>query len=108
LWRRAAVRKASSATGNGEEIARAGLSLYLFARPCDGRRTRANARLRGASQDAMVQPKFEGGDMAGEALVVDARQDTLFFGHPRGLGYLAFAEAWERFSFYGMQALLVL
>jgi POT family proton-dependent oligopeptide transporter len=31
-----------------------------------------------------------------------------FFGHPAGLGYLAFTEAWERFSFSGMQALLVL
>ncbi|WP_052730327.1 peptide MFS transporter [Sphingomonas sp. SRS2] len=30
------------------------------------------------------------------------------FGHPRGLAYIAFAEAWERFSFYGMQALLML
>ena len=30
------------------------------------------------------------------------------FGHPKGLFYLAFSEAWERFSFYGMQALLVL
>jgi len=29
-------------------------------------------------------------------------------GHPRGLFYLAFAELWERFSYYGMQALLVL
>lgn len=29
-------------------------------------------------------------------------------GHPRGLAYLVFAEAWERFSYYGMQALLVL
>ncbi|MEO6103173.1 MAG: peptide MFS transporter [Pseudoxanthomonas sp.] len=29
-------------------------------------------------------------------------------GHPKGLFYLAFTEAWERFSFYGMQALLVL
>ena len=29
-------------------------------------------------------------------------------GHPRGLWYLSFCEAWERFSFYGMQALLVL
>ncbi len=28
--------------------------------------------------------------------------------HPRGLWYLFFAEAWERFSFYGMRALLVL
>src|SRR3954453_22059990 len=31
-----------------------------------------------------------------------------FLGHPRGLWYLAFTEAWERFSYYGMQALLVL
>ncbi len=29
-------------------------------------------------------------------------------GHPKGLYYLAFTEAWERFSFYGMTALLVL
>jgi len=29
-------------------------------------------------------------------------------GHPRGLAYIVFTEAWERFSFYGMQALLVL
>jgi POT family proton-dependent oligopeptide transporter len=35
-------------------------------------------------------------------------QDRAFFGHPRGLGFLAFTEAWERFSFSGMQALLVL
>lgn len=35
-------------------------------------------------------------------------EDTSFLGHPRGLGYLAFTEAWERFSYYGMQALLVL
>lgn len=28
--------------------------------------------------------------------------------HPRGLYYLFFAELWERFSFYGMRALLVL
>ncbi|MFL5297792.1 MAG: peptide MFS transporter [Phenylobacterium sp.] len=37
----------------------------------------------------------------------DAR-DTSFFGHPRALGFLAFTEAWERFSYYGMQTLLVL
>jgi proton-dependent oligopeptide transporter, POT family len=35
-------------------------------------------------------------------------KDRSFLGHPRGLGYLAFTEAWERFSYYGMQALLVL
>jgi POT family proton-dependent oligopeptide transporter len=34
--------------------------------------------------------------------------DRSFIGHPRGLGYIAFTEAWERFSYYGMQALLVL
>ena len=28
--------------------------------------------------------------------------------HPKGLYYLAFTEAWERFSYYGMTALLVL
>ena len=31
-----------------------------------------------------------------------------FLGHPRGLLFLSFTEVWERFSFYGMQALLVL
>lgn len=35
-------------------------------------------------------------------------EDRRFLGHPVGLGYLAFTEAWERFSFYGMQTLLVL
>ena len=31
-----------------------------------------------------------------------------FFGEPRALGFLAFTEVWERFSYYGMTALLVL
>ena len=31
-----------------------------------------------------------------------------FFGHPRGLSTLFFTELWERFSYYGMRALLVL
>ncbi|MGN6148080.1 MAG: peptide MFS transporter [Rhizomicrobium sp.] len=31
-----------------------------------------------------------------------------FFGEPRALAYLAFTEAWERFSYYGMAGLLVL
>ena len=39
--------------------------------------------------------------------VID-KDDRSFLGHPKGLGYLAFTEAWERFSYYGMQALLVL
>ena len=36
------------------------------------------------------------------------RNDRAFLGHPKGLAYLAFTEAFERFSYYGMQALLVL
>ncbi|MEM9422979.1 MAG: MFS transporter, partial [Pseudomonadota bacterium] len=35
-------------------------------------------------------------------------KDRGFFGHPKGLAVLFFAEMWERFSFYGMRALLVL
>jgi POT family proton-dependent oligopeptide transporter len=31
-----------------------------------------------------------------------------FFGHPAGLATLFFTEMWERFSFYGMRALLIL
>jgi len=34
--------------------------------------------------------------------------DRSFFGHPRGLGLLFMTEMWERFSYYGMRALLVL
>jgi len=39
----------------------------------------------------------------------DARPyDASFFGHPRGLSTLFFTEMWERFSYYGMRALLIL
>jgi POT family proton-dependent oligopeptide transporter len=34
--------------------------------------------------------------------------DRAFLGHPKGLGYLAFVEGCERFSYYAMQTLLVL
>jgi len=34
--------------------------------------------------------------------------DTAFFGHPRGLSTLFFTEMWERFSYYGIRALLIL
>ncbi|MDB5367384.1 MAG: amino acid/peptide transporter [Rhodospirillales bacterium] len=43
-----------------------------------------------------------------DAIDAATRDDRVFLGHPRGLAYLAFAEAWERFSYYGMQTLLVL
>ena len=36
------------------------------------------------------------------------RNDRAFVGHPKGLGYLSFVEACERFSYYSMQTLLVL
>lgn len=35
-------------------------------------------------------------------------EDGAHAAHPKGLYYLAFTEAWERFSYYGMTALLVL
>ena len=35
-------------------------------------------------------------------------QDTGFYGHPRGLSTLFFTEMWERFSYYGMRAFLIL
>lgn len=35
-------------------------------------------------------------------------QEKLLFGHPRGLFVLFFTEMWERFSYYGMRAILFL
>src|SRR5205823_2010670 len=49
-----------------------------------------------------------GGRMATYVGEWRASDDTAFLGHPRGLGWLSFTELWERFSYYGMQALLVL
>jgi proton-dependent oligopeptide transporter, POT family len=39
---------------------------------------------------------------------LDVTADRSFFGHPRGLSVLFFTEMWERFSYYGMRALLIL
>jgi len=44
--------------------------------------------------------------MSSDSATIDSSKS--FFGHPKGLFYLAFTEAWERFSYYGMTALLVL
>jgi POT family proton-dependent oligopeptide transporter len=46
--------------------------------------------------------------MAETAISISAKRPRTFFGEPMGLAYLAFTEAWERFSYYGMTALLVL
>jgi POT family proton-dependent oligopeptide transporter len=37
-----------------------------------------------------------------------ASESHAFFGHPRGLSTLFFTEMWERFSYYGMRAFLIL
>ena len=42
------------------------------------------------------------------APALPAVRDRSFFGEPKALGYLAFTEAWERFSFYGMIGILAL
>ncbi|MCM3115785.1 peptide MFS transporter [Neobacillus sp. MER 74] len=39
--------------------------------------------------------------------IVDSVPQTGFFGHPKGLSTLFFTEFWERFSYYGMRAILV-
>lgn len=41
-------------------------------------------------------------------LRMSASSEATFFGHPRGLATLFFTEMWERFSYYGMRALLIL
>src|SRR6476469_553953 len=47
---------------------------------------------------AEATPDFEQG----------AHDDRAFLGQPKGLGYLGFTEACERFSYYSMQTVLVL
>jgi proton-dependent oligopeptide transporter, POT family len=39
---------------------------------------------------------------------IAAEGDYIFGGHPKGLGPLFFTELWERFSYYGMRAILIL
>ncbi len=52
----------------------------------------------------------EGGDTRRTAAARPTPQgeEVTLLGHPRGLFVLFFAEMWERFSYYGMRALLVL
>lgn len=42
------------------------------------------------------------------ATSADTAPQRGFFGHPRGLSTLFFTELWERFSYYGMKAILAL
>ena len=39
---------------------------------------------------------------------ITSPRERTFFGHPRGLATLFFTELWERFSYYGMRAILIL
>lgn len=47
-------------------------------------------------------------DLSAVPVTDEAAADRSFFGHPRGLSTLFFTEFWERFSYYGIRALLVL
>ena len=43
-----------------------------------------------------------------DSLLPSVAEEKTFLGHPRGLFLLFLVEMWERFSYYGMRALLVL
>jgi proton-dependent oligopeptide transporter, POT family len=45
---------------------------------------------------------------AAAGLQSGSKRDSSFIGHPAGLAWLSASEFWERFSYYGMQTLLVL
>ena len=45
--------------------------------------------------------------MAEPLISTPSQADRGWFGHPRGLSTLFFTEMWERFSFYGLRAILV-
>jgi len=45
--------------------------------------------------------------LVGGGCLVATRRGPEFLGHPKGLYVLFFAEMWERFSYYGMRALLI-
>ena len=46
--------------------------------------------------------------MTDTATTADSAADKQIFGHPRGLATLFFTEMWERLSYYGMRAILIL
>ena len=74
---------------------------YLIFRPIPTERSRSSNRL-----NASVELKTQ--DMATTVSTQTPQSDTSFFGHPRGLATLFFTEMWERFSYYGMRAILIL
>src|SRR5262249_3996050 len=74
---------------------------------CDahiGNSRRATAPRNDGAYESMTQPTAvrESPPPPGSTAPAD------FLGHPRGLSFLFATEMWERFSYYGMRALLVL
>jgi len=59
-----------------------------------------------SSPDGVAQNSGGTSPGADAATVPSPKKD--FFGHPRGLATLFFTELWERFSYYGLRAMLVL
>ena len=57
------------------------------------------------SSEFSTEPAAEFAGASGGVAVASGQE---WFGHPRGLSTLFFTELWERFSYYGMRALLVL
>ena len=55
---------------------------------------------------AVIALVLLGGFLAVGASIAVSRKEEAF-GHPKGLYMLFFAEMWERFSYYGMRALLI-
>src|SRR5262249_47436898 len=65
------------------------------------------------AQRSTARPDQQGTTMASSLTKDSVRPGTpgsekTFFGHPRGLATLFMTEMWERFSYYGMRALLPL
>src|SRR6187551_790906 len=85
---------------------------YRLSRSARLARASANEGLVRSHEVAALLPtaarRADGGDRPapalrqGRLLNAAAEADGTAFGHPRGLFYLAFTEAWERFSYYGM------
>jgi POT family proton-dependent oligopeptide transporter len=53
-------------------------------------------------------PKDPASEIADPRAATASYGGQQWFGHPRGLATLFFTEMWERFSYYGMRALLIL
>ena len=53
-------------------------------------------------------PKDPASEIADPRAATASHAGQQWFGHPRGLATLFFTEMWERFSYYGMRALLIL